>query len=90
MLSFVDCGTTMMQRPFPKMAAAPELILIPYVKVVSGLGLSVVLLSRLSVTPPSGSLFSSLLLISLSGLCGLCQVRVVVFLLMSPICISIE
>ena len=62
-----------------------------FVKVVLGLSLSLSLWSRLSVTPPAGSLVSpSGSLVSLSGLRSLSQVRVVVFPLMTPICISVE
>ena len=61
------------------------------VKVVLGLSLSLSLWSRLSVTPPAGSLVSpSGSLVSLSGLRSLSKVRVAVFPLMTPICISVE
>ena len=62
-----------------------------FVKAVLGLSRSLSLWSRLSVTPPAGSLVSpSGSLVSLSGLRSLSQVRVVVFPLMTPICISVE
>ena len=69
-----------------------------FVKAVLGLSRSLSLWSRLSVTPPAGSLVSpsgSLVspfgsLVSLSGLRSLSKVRVAVFPLMTPICISVE